>query len=161
MRKQLIIALISALSATSVSAKAFTNFEEQVFRQNPETVHLQLRELSEQEMKETEGEVAPLVAVGFMTGSRFIAQRYVTATMARNMVRSAGRNGRIAGHKNWGIMANSRSQARYISGNSRIVENHSVATRFKQPKPGNYYTHYHPNPRNGSHVWYGKPTRVR
>lgn len=67
MRKQLIIALISALSATSVSAKAFTNFEEQVFRQNPASVPLQLRELSEQEMKDTEGEViwfAPAIAAG-------------------------------------------------------------------------------------------------
>lgn len=66
MRKQLIIALISALSATSVSAKAFTNFEEQVFRQNSSPMPLQLRELSQQEMKETEGEFAPWVAGGFV-----------------------------------------------------------------------------------------------
>ncbi|WP_123803554.1 hypothetical protein [Neisseria weixii] len=110
---------------------------------------LQLAELSKQEMKETGGTVAPLVAVGLMAGGRFIAQRWVTQTVARNMVRSAGNNAfRNGNNGTWGVMANSRSQARAIAGNSRIREFH--------PGSGARYTHYHTSPRNGSHVWYGK-----
>lgn len=116
---------------------------------------MQLAELSAQEMKETEGAAAPLVAVGLIAGGRFIAQRWVTQTVARNMVRSAGNNAfRNGNNGTWGVMANSRSQARAIAGNSRIREIHLN-------KPGSHYRHYHTSPRNGSHVWYGKPTVIR
>ena len=85
-----------------------------------------------------------------MVGGRFIAQRLVTQTVAKNMVRSAGTNALRTGNgRVWGVMANSRSQARAIAGNSRIREFHAGS--------GKRYTHYHTNPRNGSHVWYGKP----
>lgn len=130
-------------------------FEAQVFHTEAGKP-FQLAELSATEMKETEGAVAPLVAVGLMAGGRFIAQRWVTQSVARNMVRSAGNNALRNGSNGqvWGVMANSRSQARAIAGNSRIREIHLN-------KPGAHYQHYHTSPRNGSHVWYGKPTIVR
>lgn len=89
-------------------------------------------------MQETEGAVAPLVAVGVMTGTRFIAQRWVTQKVAQNMVKRGATN----------IMAPNRSVAKKIAGNNPIREYHA--------DPGSRYTHYHPNPRNGSHIWYGK-----
>lgn len=145
------VMMMLAMAATPVLAQnpAQGAFETRVFHTeagNP----MQLAELSAQEMKETEGAAAPLVAIGLMAGGRFIAQRWVTQTVARNMVRSAGNNAlRTGNNRVWGVMANSRSQARTIAGNSRIREFHAGS--------GNRYTHYHTNPRNGSHVWYGKP----
>jgi hypothetical protein len=51
---------------------------------------MQLAALSQTEMKETEGAVAPLVAVGIMTAGRFIIQRYVAPRLATSIVRSGG-----------------------------------------------------------------------
>lgn len=100
--------------------------------------NLQTKEMTTTEMQETEGAVAPLVAVGVMTGTRFIAQRWVTQKVAQNMVKRGATN----------IMAPNRSIAKKIAGNNSIREYHAG--------PGSRYTHYHPNPRNGSHIWYGK-----
>ncbi len=100
---------------------------------------MQLAALSQQEMKETEGAVAPLVAIGFMTASRFIVQRYVTQSVARSMVQSGAH----------GVMANTRAQASNIAGRNAIREFHAG--------PGARYTHFHTANRNGSHVWYGSP----
>lgn len=100
---------------------------------------LQLAALSSQEMKETEGAIAPLVAIGYMTATRFIVQRYVTQSVARSMVRSGAH----------GVMANTRAQAANIAGRGGIREFHAG--------PGARYTHYHTANRNGSHVWYGSP----
>lgn len=149
MRKYLTISFVMTLAINNVFANQsnIDHFANNVFHN--EGSSLQLRELSEQEMRETEGEIAPLVAVGLMVGGRFITQKIVTQTMAKNMVRSAGNNAlRTGDNRIWGVMANSRSQARAIAGNSRIREFHSGS--------GARYTHYHTNPRNGSHVWYGK-----
>lgn len=110
----------------------------------------QLIALSQQEMKATEGAVAPLVAIGIMAGSRFIAQRYVTQSMARSMVSSAGSNfSRNGASGNWGVMAATRNQARNIAGRNGIREFH--------PGSGARCTHYHTSSRNGAHVWYGRP----
>lgn len=103
--------------------------------------------MTSQEMGETEGAVAPLVAVGVMTGGRFIAQRYVTQSVARSMVRSAGNNA-FRQNNIWGVMANSRSQASRIAGRNNIRKFHSGS--------GKRYTHFHTSDRNGAHVWYGK-----
>lgn len=100
---------------------------------------LQIQAMTQQEMDETEGAVAPLVAVGVMTGTRFIAQRWVTQKVAQNMVKRGATN----------IMAPNRSVAKNIAGRNPIREYH--------PGDGSRYTHYHPNPRNGSHIWYGNP----
>ena len=100
--------------------------------------NLQAIVMTDKEMAETEGAVAPLVAVGVMTGTRFIAQRWVTQKVAQNMVKRGAVN----------IMASNRSITKKIAGNNPIREYHAG--------PGSRYTHYHPNPRNGSHIWYGK-----
>ena len=103
-----------------------------------DTQNLQATVMTDSEMQETEGAVAPLVAVGVMMGTRFIAQRWVTQKVAQNMVKRGATN----------IMAPNRSVAKKIAGNNPIREYHAG--------PGSRYTHYHPNPRNGSHIWYGK-----
>ena len=100
--------------------------------------NLQAIVMTDKEMAETEGAVAPLVAVGVMTGTRFIAQRWVTQKVAQNMVKRGAVN----------IMASNRSSTKKIAGNNPIREYHAG--------PGSRYTHNHPNPRNGSHIWYGK-----
>lgn len=64
--------------------------------------NLQVKEMTVAQMQETEGAVAPLVAVGFMTGTRFIAQRWVTQKVAQNMVKRGATN----------IMAPNRSVAK-------------------------------------------------
>ena len=100
--------------------------------------NLQAVFMTDGQMQETEGAVAPLVAVGVMMGTRFIAQRWVTQKVAQNMVKRGATN----------IMAPNRSIAKKIAGNNPIREYHAG--------PGSRYTHYHLNPRNGSHIWYGK-----
>jgi len=95
--------------------------------------------LSDQEMRETDGAVAPLVYIGFMTGARFVIRRVVTQKTARSLVAKGGTN----------VLAPNRSIAKNIAGKNHFREFHSG--------PGKRYTHYHPTPRNGSHVWYGKP----
>jgi len=104
----------------------------------PSTAPLQLAALSEQEMKETEGAVAPLVAIGVMTGSRFIAQRWVTQRVAQRMVQSRATN----------VMAPTRAIASNIAGRGAIREFHSGS--------GARHTHFHTATRNGSHVWFGR-----
>lgn len=100
---------------------------------------MQLAALSQQEMMETEGAIAPLVAIGIMTGSRFIAQRWVTQRVAQTMVQRGATN----------VMAPSRSVANNIAGRGAIREFHAG--------PGARFTHFHTANRNGSHVWYGRP----
>ncbi len=104
---------------------------------------MQLAALSQTEMKETEGAVAPLVAVGIMAASRFIVQRYVAPSVATSIVRSGG-----------SVMAATRQQAASIA---RAASNGQKPIRDFHSGSGARYTHYHTNPRNGSHVWYGSP----
>lgn len=66
--------------------------------------NLQTKEMTTTEMQETEGAVAPLVAVGVMMGTRFIAQRWVTQKVAQNMVKRGATN----------IMAPNRSVAKKL-----------------------------------------------
>lgn len=100
---------------------------------------MQLVSLTGDEMRSTEGAVAPLVAVGVMAAGRFIVHRWVTQRMAQRMVSHGSAN----------IMAPTRSIAVNIAGRNNIREFH--------PGPGIRFTHYHPDPRNGSHIWYGVP----
>jgi len=106
---------------------------------NPDGSALQFMVLSNQEMRETEGAAAQFVYVGIMAGSRFIAQRMVTQRTAQAMVRRGAVN----------ILAPNRSVAKNIAGRTYVRE--------FSPGPGARYTHYHPIPRNGSHIWYGRP----
>ena len=61
-------------------ANSFDNqtFESQVFHTQADTP-MQLAELSQKEMKEAEGAMAPLVALGYLTViGTFVAARYAT-----------------------------------------------------------------------------------
>lgn len=99
---------------------------------------MQLAALSDVEMRETEGAVAPLVAIGVMTGTRFIAQRFVTQRVAQQMVQRGATN----------VMAPNRAIAQNIAGRNAIREFHAGS--------GARFTHFHTANRNGSHVWYGR-----
>jgi peptidase C39, bacteriocin processing len=90
-------------------------------------------------LEKTEGSVAPLVAIGVMTASRFIVQRWVTQRVAQAMITRGATN----------VWAPCRAIASRIAGRNGIREFHVGS--------GARYTHFHPNPRNGSHVWYGSP----
>lgn len=143
--------LFAGVLAASLAVPAFANDEtvaapmpqftaadtQILFEQD--AMPMQLAALSQQEMKETEGAVAPLVAIGFMTATRFIAQRYVTQSVARSMVQRGATN----------VMAPNRAIANNIAGRGAIREFHAG--------PGARYTHFHTANRNGSHVWYGSP----
>jgi len=159
--QKLIVASIAIATATSATAPAtaqtlpavsvFNNSDVvSLFGQNIQP--LQLTVLSAQEMKETEGAIAQLVAVGIMTGTRFIVKQLVTKKVAQSMV-ARGRIGMISPDKaiieRTGILAPNRSIAKSIAGRNPIREFHAG--------PGQRYSHYHHNPRNGTHVWYGKP----
>lgn len=133
------------LSMISAPVMAQSNFENQLFEPSEK---LAIQELSVQEMKATEGKAAPLVAVGIMVAGRFVIQKWVSQSVARSMVQSAGTNAARQGEI-WGVLASTRSQAAAIAGKNGIREFHAGA--------GARYTHYHTNPRNGAHVWYGKP----
>jgi len=102
------------------------------------------RGMTQTEMEETEGAVAPLVAVGVMTGFRFIVKRYVTQRVATRIVRKGKEN----------VMAKNRQQAAAIARNASKGRNRGI--REFHPGPGKRFTHYHSNPRSGSHVWYGR-----
>lgn len=85
--------------------------------------NLQAIVMTDKEMAETEGAVAPLVAVGVMTGTRFIAQRWVTQKVAQNMVKRGATN----------IMAPNRSVAKKIAGNNPIREYHALWFKIHPP----------------------------
>ncbi len=101
--------------------------------------NLQVQSMSQREMEDTEGAIAPLVAIGVMAGGRFIVQRWVTQSVAKNLVSKGATN----------VMAPTKSIAKNIAGKKPIREYHAGG--------GDRYSHYHPDPRNGSHVWYGNP----
>jgi len=95
---ELTLAITSALAETDVfpavtaTANAFTAADMASLFESDAGQSLQLAALSAQEMRETEGAVAPLVYVGVMTGSRFIAQRLVTQRVAQNLVSRGATN---------------------------------------------------------------------
>lgn len=142
-KQSICASLILAMLSAPVMANG--NFENHIFEPSENLV---VQELSQQEMKETEGAVAPLVAVGIMVAGRFIIKKWVSQSVARSMVQSAGTNVARQGEV-WGVMAKTRSQAAAIAGKNGIREYHVGA--------GARYTHYHTNTRNGAHVWYGNP----
>lgn len=120
------------------SSPQFSSTDMQIlFEQDGNPIQLVI--LSQQEMRETEGVAAPLVAIGVMTGTRFIVQRYVTQKVARQMIQRGATN----------IVAPNRSVAQRIAGRGAIREFHAGS--------GARYTHFHPINRNGSHIWYGRP----
>lgn len=124
MKKQLIVTLIAALSVSSVSAKSFnSNFEDQVFKPNLSSEPLQLRELSEQEMLETEGEwwfiALPLARTAIWAAPKISrAYRVVNNTKSQhtillknNVHRVQIGTDRYGKHVGWG--ANPKNGARF------------------------------------------------
>lgn len=100
--------------------------------------------LTDRKLDQVEGKVPPLVAVGVMTATRFIVQRTVSQAAATSVVRGGG-----------SVLAANRQQAAQIA---RAASNGGARPiREYHAGPGARYTHYHPNPRNGGHVWYGQP----
>lgn len=154
MRKQLIIALISALSATSVSAKAFTNFEEQVFRQNSSPMPLQLRELSEQEMRETEGEAFPLIGLGYLSSAgTFVATRYATPRIAASLLRRGAFQAAHVPRAN-----HARNLAIQVHGRNNILR-HGPSGHAYSPVNYSHYqaAKYNPNISSSrAHIFYGR-----
>ncbi|SPX86984.1 hypothetical protein [Moraxella ovis] len=55
-----------------------------------DTQNLQAVAMTDSQMQETEGAVAPLVAIGVIHGGRFIAQRWVTQRVAVQVARKSG-----------------------------------------------------------------------
>lgn len=152
--KSLKTSLLASILSISIAAPVFANQEpiteptqqftatdtESLFEQDAKPSELAV--LSQTEMKETEGAVAPLVAIGVMTAGRFIVQRYVAQTAATAIVRQGG-----------SAMVRNRQQAAAIAraaGNGRPIREFHAGS-------GARYTHYHPNPRTGGHIWYGTP----
>jgi len=94
---------------------------------------LQLVALSTQEMNDTQGAIAPLVAMGYMAagvGGRFIVTRWVTQRAAQQMIkRSVTKQVAINVPKSTnparnGIMAPNRQVAKNIVGRNAIREIH-------------------------------------
>jgi len=114
----------------------------------PSTEPLRVAVLSAQEMEETQGAVAPLVAIGVMHAGRFIATRYVSQSLATRMVQSGSRQ--VVSHSGSvrGVMAATAQQANQIAGRGAVREFHAGS--------GARFTHFHPASRNGAHVWFGR-----
>ena len=104
------------------------------------------------EMQETEGAVAPLVAVGVIHGGRFVAQRWVTQRVAVQIARKSGDKF---------IQAQTRQQAKQIARAASNNNPNGVRKEFHNPKPSapTQYRHFHPSKTNGNHIIYGNPKR--
>lgn len=91
MKKQITAAMmILTMIAAPTLANSFDNqtFENQVFHTQADTP-MELAELSQEEMKETEGAMAPLVALGYLTRiGTFVAARYATPRVAASLLRN-------------------------------------------------------------------------
>ncbi|MCL1623040.1 hypothetical protein M2R47_02065 [Moraxella sp. Tifton1] len=161
---------ILALTATIATAPAFA--ETTVYQTIPSTApsvelstqttdlsfafddveNLQTKEMTTTEMQETEGAVAPLVAIGVIHGGRFIAQRWVTQRVAVQVARKSGDKF---------IQAHTRQQAKQIARAASKNNPNGVRKEFHNPKPSapTQYHHFHPSKTNGNHIIYGKPKR--
>lgn len=100
-------------------------------------------ELNADEMDNIEGQAAPLIAVVALTAAgKMIVKRWVSTRVAGSIVKQGG-----------SVWAPNRQTAqalaRQSSSGKPIREFHAGS--------GERFTHYHTDPRNGSHVWYGSP----
>lgn len=114
--------------------------------------NLQAIELSNQEMKDTQGAIAPLVAVGVLTASRFIVQRYVSQSAAVSIARQGG--GAF-------LQTQTRQQAAQIakaaSQNPNLIRQE---LHMATPRTPIQFNHYHPSNSN-AHIIYGSPRYYR
>lgn len=100
--------------------------------------------LSFQRMQEIEGRAAPLIAVVVMQAGRMVVQRWVSTRVAASIARQGG-----------DLWAPTRQSANALArqaspGGARPIREFSTGS-------GKRFTHYHTNPRNGGHIWYGTP----
>ncbi|HGO7595429.1 TPA: hypothetical protein ACLA17_002038, partial [Neisseria meningitidis] len=89
---------------------------------------MQLAELSQKEMKETEGAAAPLVAIGILHAGRFLAQRWVTQRVAAQAL-SRGAN----------VYARTSQQARAVANQAWGRQN---VIRHGQKEIHSNYSHF-------------------
>lgn len=144
MSKNLLCVFLAALFFFNVDTPAFAKNsslsdleKEFVFNGRTKAEYLSMRQ-----MQQLEGRAAPLIAVVVIQGGRMIVQRWVSTSVAKNMAARGAAN----------LWAPTSQSARAIAkagsrGGKPIREFHSGA--------GKRFTHYHTNPRNGGHVWYG------
>ena len=98
--------------------------------------------LSKWRMQQIEGRAAPLIAVVIMQSSRMVVQRWVSTSVAKRMAARGAAD-------LWAPTAQSaRAIAKVGSRGGRPIREFSAGT-------GQRFTHYHTNPRNRRHVWYG------
>lgn len=160
---------ILALSATIITAPAFA--ETTVYQTIPNTTpsvelstqptqeadlsfafddtqNLQAVVMTDSQMQETEGAVAPIYALGVfaMNTGRFIATRYVSRNIAANAARS-GCNVMC-----YGTSQQARSLANQAYGRGNVTR-HGPSGHQKHVD----YSHYQPTNRNGNngHIFYG------
>lgn len=103
---------------------------------------VQVSILDEAEMEQIEGKGAPLIAVVIVQGGRMIVQRWVSPRVAASIARAGG-----------DLWAPSRQAAKALA---RAIGSRRPIREFHSGS-GTRFTHYHANPRNGSHIWYGSP----
>ncbi|WP_205527008.1 hypothetical protein [Moraxella bovoculi] len=108
--------------------------------------NLQTKEMTTTEMQETEGAVAPLVAIGVIHGGRFIAQRWVTQRVASAAL-SKGAN----------IYARNSQQAKAIANQAWGRQN--IIRHGKKELHSNYSHYQHTNQKYRGHAFYGKRHR--
>lgn len=110
---------------------------------------LQVQAMTEQQMNDTEGAVAPVYALGaFMMGTgRFVATRYVSRSVAANAARN-GSNVMVRG-----TSQQARSLARQAYGKNNVTRHGPSGHKSHVD-----YSHYQPTIRNGNngHIFYGK-----
>lgn len=142
MKKFIIASTLSLALSTSAFASPSNQDMQQIF--GKQDLALNVSPLSNQEMVDTDGEIAPLIAVGFLHAGRFIVQRYVSKRVATAIVKRGGN-----------VLVKNRQQANAIAkaaGNGRkgIREYHNNSSRVQ-------YSHYHTSSHGRGHVLYGSP----
>lgn len=147
MKKQLTALMVLSMLAAPVMAQSSDNqaFEAQVFH-NETAQPMQLGELSAQEMKETEGAVAPLVAIGVLHGGRFIAQRWVTQRVAAQALAKGGN-----------VYAKTSQQARAVANQAWGRQN--VLRHGKKELHSNYSHFQNVSQKHRGHAFYGNKHR--
>jgi len=99
--------------------------------------------LRPEEMAQIEGEAPPIIA-GAIVAGKWVASRVVSQRAATSVVRKGG-----------DVMVGTRQQATQIA---RAASNGQARPiREFHPGSGQRFSHVHPNPRTGGHVFYGRP----
>ncbi|ARB72058.1 TPA: hypothetical protein WH558_000628 [Neisseria meningitidis] len=147
MKKQITAAVMMLSMIAPAMANSMDNqtFENQVFHTQADAP-VQLAELSQKEMKETEGAAAPLVAIGILHAGRFLAQRWVTQRVAAQAL-SRGAN----------VYARTSQQARAVANQAWGRQN---VIRHGQKEIHSNYSHFQNSSQKiRGHAFYGNKHR--